>query len=120
MEVIRSKRSFGDLGEDYAARLLKKKGYKIIERNFRTKLGEIDIVTRVGDSLIFVEVKTRWSKKYGLPEEAVTPWKLAKIRRVAQYFFISHPRLPQKGQIEVVAIEVEKGKVISAKIIKVD
>ena len=118
--MIKSKRSFGDLGEDYAVRLLEKKGYKIIERNFKTKLGEIDIVARVDDSLIFVEVKTRWSKKFGLPEEAVTPWKLAKIRRVAQYFFISHPRLPQKGQIEVVAIEVEDGKVNSAKIIKVD
>lgn len=115
-----SKRGFGDLGENYAVRLLEKKGYKIIERNFKTKLGEIDIVAMLGDSLIFVEVKTRWSKKFGLPEEAVTPWKLAKIRRVAQYYFITHSRLPQKGQIEVVAIEVEEGKVISAKIIKVD
>ena len=77
--MMRDKRSFGDLGEDYAVKLLKKVGYQIIERNFSTKLGEIDIVTRVGDSLIFVEVKTRWSKKYGLPEEAVTPWKLVKI-----------------------------------------
>lgn len=116
----RNKRSFGDLGEDYAVKLLKREGYQIIERNFTSKLGEIDIVARVGDSLIFVEVKTRWSKKFGLPEEAVTPWKLAKIRRVAQYFFISHPHLPQKGHIEVVAIEVEEGKVTSAKIIKVD
>ena len=108
------------MGEDYAVKLLKKEGYQIIKRNFTTKLGEIDIVTRVGNSLIFVEVKTRWSKKYGAPEEAVTPWKLAKIRRVAQYFLISHPHLPQKATIEVVAIEVEGGKVTSAKIIKVD
>lgn len=117
---MKSKRSFGDLGEDYAVKLLKKKGYTILNRNFTTKLGEIDIVARVGDSLKFIEVKTRWSKKFGLPEEAVTPWKMAKIRRVAQYYFISHSRLPQKGQIEVVAIEVEEGKVTSAKIIKVD
>ena len=115
-----STRSFGEQGEEYAVELLKKKGYKIIERNFRTKFGEVDIVARLGDRLVFVEVKTRWSKKFGLPEEAVTPRKLAKIRRVAQYFLLSHPRLPQKAQIEVVAIEVNKGKVTSAKIIKVD
>ena len=118
--MVSGKRSYGDLGEDYAVKLLKKKGYTIIERNFTTKLGEIDIIAREGECLVFIEVKTRWSKKFGLPEEAVTPWKLAKIRRVAQYFMLSHSHLPQKARIEVVAIEVEKGIVTSARIIKVD
>lgn len=118
--MVSGKRSYGDLGEDYAVKLLKKKGYTIIERNFRTKFGEIDIITREGEYLVFIEVKTRWSKKFGLPEEAVTFWKLAKIRRVAQYYLITHPNLPQKARIEVVAIEAARGKVASSRIIKVD
>lgn len=118
--MVSDKRSFGNLGEEYAMKLLKSKGYDIIERNFTSKMGEIDIVAKLGESIVFVEVKTRWSKKFGLPEEAVTPWKLVKIRRVAQYFMLTHPHLPQRGRIEVVAIEAVQGKVASARIIKVD
>lgn len=113
-----STRGYGEQGEDFAVRLLKRNGYKIIERNFRTKLGEIDIVALSGDTLVFVEVKTRWSKKFGLPEEAVTPKKLRKIKRVGQLYSLTHPTAPKKMRVDVVAIEVEKGRVSSAKIIK--
>ena len=101
---MRGKRRYGEIGEDYAVTLLKKNGYQILQRNYKSKIGEIDIVaidpsTRstplkaTGPSaissessgsgpdgtLVFVEVKTRWSKKYGKPEETVTKKKLAKI-----------------------------------------
>lgn len=115
-----NRRRFGQLGEDYAVKLLKRKGYKILERNFRAKFGEIDIVAKDGDTLVFVEVKTRWSKKFGLPEEAVTPKKLSKIKRTGEYYSLTHPTLPKKLRIDVVALEVEGGRVTSAKIIKVD
>lgn len=114
------RRHHGKLGEDFAAKLLQKSGYKILDRNFRTKFAEIDIVALDGDTLVFVEVKTRWSKKYGKPEEAVIPRKLAKIKKASEFFSLTHPNLPKKMRIDVVAIEVEKGKVESAKIIRVD
>lgn len=122
----RDTRSYGKLGEEFAVKLLKKRGYKIIERNFRSKVGEIDIValdpsaasTSGGQALVFVEVKTRWSRKYGKPEEAVTPKKLARIKRAGQLYSLSHPTLPKQLRVDVVAIEVERGRVTSAKIIK--
>src|SRR3989304_8653337 len=103
-------RKFGLLGEEIARKLLVKKGYKIFTQNFRSRFGEIDIVARDGDVLVFVEVKTRWSKKFGAPEEAVTPWKLAKIKRTAEYYCLLYPDMPKKLRIDVVAIEIENGR----------
>lgn len=111
---------FGHLAEDYAVGLLTSKGYKIISRNFRSKFGEIDIIATKDSSLIFVEVKARWGNRFGAPEEAVTPWKLYKITRTGQYFSILHPDLPKKLRIEVVALEIQGGNIISSKIIAVD
>lgn len=115
--VLTSK--FGKLAEDYAVSLVSSKGYKILERNFRSRFGEIDIVALEGDTLIFVEVKARWSLKFGAPEEAVTPWKIAKIIKTGQYYSLLHPELPKKLRIDVVAINISGGTVTSAKIIKV-
>jgi Holliday junction resolvase-like predicted endonuclease len=70
--------------------------------------------------LAFIEVKARWSLKFGLPEEAVTRSKLWKIGRTGEYYSILHPDLPKKLRIEVVALEIIDKKVISSKIIKVD
>ncbi len=113
-------RKFGLVGEEIARKLLVKKGYRIINKNFRSKFGEIDMIALDGETLVFVEVKTRWSKKFGNPEEAVTPWKLAKIKKTAEYFCLLNPKSPKKMRIEVVAIEIENGRIISTKIIKVD
>ncbi|OGM12433.1 YraN family protein [Candidatus Woesebacteria bacterium RBG_16_34_12] len=112
-----SKISFGNLGENYAARILQENGYQIIDRNFRTKFGEIDIIAVDKDTLVFIEVKTRWGKKYGSPEEAVTPRKITKIKRVAEIFINKNKNLPKKLRIDVVAIEVKNENQISAKII---
>lgn len=112
-------RSFGTQGEDYAVKLLRAKGYKILTRNFRSKFGEIDIVAQEGDTLVFIEVKTRWSDKFGAPEEAVTSRKLFKIKKTAEYFSLTHPTLPKKLRIDVVAIEIEGGRVTSSKVIRV-
>lgn len=117
---MKGKRGYGEMGENYAVELLKSKGYKVIERNFRSKIGEIDIIAIDGDTLVFVEVKTRWSKKFGLPEEAVSKTKIARIKRTGELYSISRPALPKKLRVDVVAIEVEKASVKSAKIIKTD
>ena len=110
----------GKLAEDYAVKLLDSRGYKIIDRNFHSKFGEIDIIALKDDYLAFIEVKARWSLKFGLPEEAVTRSKLWKIGRTGEYYSILHPSLPKKLRIEVVALEIIDNKVISSKIICVD
>ncbi len=112
-------RKLGNLAEGFAVRLLKAKGYKIIDRNFRGRFGEIDIIAIDRDTLVFAEVKARWSLKYGNPEEAVTRWKIEKIKRTAEYFSLLHSELPKKLRIDVVSLEISAGKIISSKIIKV-
>jgi len=73
----------GRYGEDVAARHLHDQGMVILERNWRCRSGEIDIVARHGDVLVFCEVKTRRSDAFGTPAEAVTPRKLARLRVLA-------------------------------------
>lgn len=111
---------FGRLAEDFAAVLLSRKGYKILDRNFRSCFGEIDIVAVKNNKLIFVEVKARWSDKFGSPIEAVTPQKIWKISRTGEYYSMLHPELPKSLRIEVVSLEIRDGKVKEAKIIPVD
>ena len=116
---MQSSRSYGNIAEDYACELLDKQGYKIIERNFSCKIGEIDIIASDGDTLVFVEVKARWSKKFGKPEEAVTDRKLRKIKKVLQFYLANHKVKFKKYRIDVVALEMRKHIVISEKLIKV-
>ena len=116
---MKGKRGWGQAGEEYASELLKKNGYKILGRNFKCKIGEIDIIAKDRDTLVFVEVKARWSKKYGTPQEAVNSRKLYKIRRTGEYYLMTHPNSPRKLRIDVVAIEMDNGKAKSSKIIKV-
>jgi len=108
-----SKQNLGGIGEKLAVNLLQKKGYRILEKNFRSKLGEIDIIALEEDTLVFVEVKTRWSKSFGLPEEAVTPRKIRSIIKTGQYYKLLHPELPEALRIDVVAVDLVKnnGKV---------
>jgi putative endonuclease len=73
-------------GEELAVRVLKKKRYKIIERNFRTPAGEIDIVARDGKCLVFVEVRTRGSIEFGLPHETVVAGKQKKLCTAARWY----------------------------------
>lgn len=98
------------LGEDKACEFLKKIGFKIIERNFRKGYGEIDIVAldpSAGSGqvvLVFIEVKTRTSSQFGSPLEAITYWKLKTLIKVAQYYKLTHPNLPESLRIDAVAV----------------
>ena len=110
----------GVVAEDFAVSLLRSKGYKVIERNFHSRFGEIDIIALKDGYLVFVEVKARWSLKFGLPEEAVTPQKVWKIGKTGEYYSILHPKFPKKLRIDVVALQIDCSKVISSKIITID
>ncbi|MCM8788737.1 MAG: YraN family protein [Candidatus Omnitrophica bacterium] len=81
-----NKKEKGLEGEEIAARFLKANGYRILERNYRTKYGEIDIVAQKKKGIIFVEVKTRLSDKFGCPAEAVDERKLSRIASVANQY----------------------------------
>ena len=81
-----SRRQLGDAGEDLAAAALKKQGYKILERNYVTPLGELDLIARQGKTYVFIEVKTRKNERFGAPQEAVNPAKQNKYRRLADYY----------------------------------
>lgn len=76
----------GTWGEEVAANFLKRKGYEILEKNYRNKIGEIDIIIQKNSTIIFVEVKTRKNLNYGLPCEAITKEKKHHIIRTAIYY----------------------------------
>jgi putative endonuclease len=98
------RRRLGEAGEDLAAATLKKNGYKILARNYLTPLGEIDLIARQGKTLVFVEVKTRESMRFGSPQEAVSAAKQAKLRRLAEYY-LKDKRLPEiPVRFDVVAV----------------
>ncbi|MDR0476902.1 MAG: YraN family protein [Desulfobulbaceae bacterium] len=82
----------GRRGEELAADFLRQRGHVIVERNYRNKFGEIDIITRDGDTLVFVEVKTRKSQRYGGAAAAVTAKKQRQITMVALEYMASQPR----------------------------
>ena len=104
-----SNAEIGRIGEEIAEKYLKKQGYEILERNFRSKRwGEIDIVAIKDDVLVFVEVKARIGSKYGQPVEAVTPHKLRALKRTGQYYVTEHPNLPEALRIDVVAIVLDQ------------
>ena len=81
--MIISRRIAGQMGEGLAADFLMKKGYRILERNFRTKLGEIDIVAKDKDTICFIEVKSRTDFSFGSPLESITAFKRKKLSQVA-------------------------------------
>ena len=95
---------FGKESESTAVRHLKKKGYKIIEQNYRTKLGEIDIIAKENNTIVFVEVKSRKSVSFGNPKYAVTPKKMRKISMVALYFLKVTNQSDSKARFDVVSI----------------
>ena len=92
------------LGEDAAVDFLKTNGYKIITRNYKTKLGEVDIVARDRDTYCFIEVKTRRSDKFGLPQEAVSRFKQRQISKAALMFLKTNHLLDKKARFDVVSI----------------
>jgi len=102
--------AFGKEGEKKASRYLKKNGYEIIEKNFRCRGGEIDIIARQGNTLIFCEVKARRNKLYGTALEAVTPSKREKIKTTAKIYMQKNNLKNIDCRFDVVTIDVEDGK----------
>jgi putative endonuclease len=96
----------GEAGEQFAVAHLLENGWEIVVQNYRRREGEIDIIVRRGDTLAFVEVKTRRSAAYGTPAEAVTPRKASRIRLLARRFLLESGR--HAGNVRFDVIEVTR------------
>lgn len=98
----------GNLGEKLARDFIQKRGYHILETNYRCPEGEIDIVARHKDFLVFVEVRTKRSLAFGSPEESITWTKRERLRALAARYLQTHDNLPPLWRIDVVAVELDQ------------
>ena len=96
----------GESGESLACRELERRGYTILERRYRSKVGEIDIVARHGDVTVFVEVKTRDGSEFGGGAAAVTPFKQRRIALVALEYVSTHRLFDRPCRFDVVVVDV--------------
>jgi putative endonuclease len=104
---VRAKDAVGQYGERVAVRRLTEAGMTVLDRNWRCSLGEIDVVARDGDCLVVCEVKTRRSVRAGTALEAVTPRKVARLRRLTGEWLKAHPGVdPARVRLDVVAVTV--------------
>ena len=96
----------GAHGEDLAAARLKKAGYVILERNYRCPAGEMDIIARDGDVLVFVEVKSRCSRAFGEPEDSVGPDKQRRLTKISLQYLNRKGLQDEKCRFDVVSVKV--------------
>ena len=113
------RRETGVLGERIACEFLGRNGYKILETNYRCPDGEIDIIAQQKDTLVFIEVRTKKDRRFGSPEESVTPAKQERLKKLAEQYGQTHENLPEMWRIDVVAIQMENnGKITRIEIIE--
>ncbi len=110
MNLFKSTRQIGNLGEDLACKILKQHGYKIMARNFTIRGGEIDIIARDKEILVFVEVKTRYGNEFGYAREAVTPWKLHYLKKAALFYITQTNWGERPYRFDLVAIDYQDGQ----------
>jgi putative endonuclease len=99
------RQAFGKTGEDLAVAELERRGYVILDRRYRTRHGEIDIIAREGESTVFVEVKARASADFGTAAEAVTPQKQRRLGSMALDYLARHGLLERPCRFDVVAVD---------------
>jgi putative endonuclease len=102
---INRKQIIGKWGETMARRTLEAKGYQVIGSNVRSRYGEIDLIAKVEDEIVFVEVKTRSGSSFGFPEDSITKQKYLHLEESALSYMQEHPELQGDWRIDVIAIE---------------
>ena len=108
-----SRQTLGDLGESAAAGYLRRLGWEILDRKHRSPAGEIDIVARDRESVVFIEVRTRSSDAFGTPEESITAAKARRMLRCAMLYIGAHPDLATDWRIDVVTVRVGPDRVVN-------
>ncbi len=105
--MTRAKQNKGARGEEKACDFLQGQGYRILERNYRCRLGEMDIIAREGRTVVFVEVKARSSERFGLPQEAVGPQKRRRMTAIALCYLKSKGWLGEPARFDVAAVSLD-------------
>ena len=117
--MTHERKKLGSHGEDLAVEFLKRQGYRILQRNFKLKFGEIDIVAQEGDTVCFIEVRTKTGDELGTPFESITPFKQRKLSRLAlAYLKNQYKSVEVRARFDVVAVFSEDGKEEKVEIIK--
>jgi putative endonuclease len=109
--MTRVRQAFGKEAEDRACRFIEAQGYRILERNFRTRFAEVDIIAREGDTLVFLEVKARKSLRRGSPGEAVTPLKQDRLVLAASWYLAGRRLDGIRVRFDVVTVLEEQNDV---------
>lgn len=102
--MLNSRQRLGQCGEETVVRYLEKNGYTILTKNYRCKIGEIDIIARDGADLVFIEVKTRSGLGYGSPAAAVTLRKQRQITRAAQWYLAEQQLFDVPARFDVISV----------------
>lgn len=100
----------GKQGEEVVCKYLEKNNYIILDKNFNIRTGEIDIIAKDKNEIVFIEVKTRTNNRYGMPVEAVTEEKLKKIYRTAEYYIHKRNLYNISARIDVVEVFINENK----------
>ena len=108
--MTKERLALGKAGEDIAFKKIKKLGYKCVERNYRCALGEIDMIARHGNCLVFIEIKTRKGRDTGYAKEAVTDRKKRQISKTALHYMKENNCSDTKSRFDVVAVCINEGK----------
>ncbi|MGE5789459.1 MAG: YraN family protein [Syntrophaceae bacterium] len=108
--MTREKQTKGARGEESAAGFLRVQGYRILERNYRCPLGEVDIIARDGNTVVFVEVKTRTSERFGTPQAAIGPQKQKRMTAIALYYLKGQGWLGKPARFDVAAVSLHEGR----------
>ena len=105
------RQSLGKFGEDVACAELNRRGYAVLARRYRTRMGEIDIIARDGETVVFVEVKARADPRFGGGAAAITPWKQRRMAQIALGFLSRHGLTSVPCRFDVVVVDVDADKV---------
>ncbi|OGF28537.1 hypothetical protein A2331_03175 [Candidatus Falkowbacteria bacterium RIFOXYB2_FULL_34_18] len=103
----------GKLGEDLACKYLQEKGYEILDRNIKTSFKEIDIVARIKEKIVFIEVKTRTNLKFGGADEAINHKKIKNLKKAIKMYFFQTKLYTDNFRLDLVAIDIEPNKNIT-------
>lgn len=111
MGTLEQRKQLGNRSEQLACSFLEQKGYHLLQKNFSSRWGEIDLIFRKGQDLIFVEVRSKSSGRYGQPLETITSKKQEHLRRTAQYYLCQHRELEQcYCRFDVISVLWQEGK----------
>jgi putative endonuclease len=105
--LSRERKDKGDRGEDRAATFLRQEGYRILERNYRCPLGEMDIIARDGKTIVFIEVKARSSDRFGSPQAAIGPQKQRRMTAIALCYLKGKGWLGMPARFDVAAVRLD-------------